>query len=85
MRMLVSRLPLVPNKDVVFAGIAAFWVGSHSDVAALLYLITGFTLTAHLAVAAALGLFDLIATEEGSPSLNFLSSKPSRRRTEPRL
>ncbi len=56
MRMLVSRLPLVPNKDIVFAGIAAFWVGSHSDVAALLYLITGFTLTAHLVVAAALSL-----------------------------
>ncbi|WP_174273300.1 hypothetical protein [Sphingomonas bacterium] len=64
LRMLVSRLPLIPNKDLVFAGLAAFLVGHETDVTSLVSLIAGLTLAAHLAVAAGLGALDLAAPDE---------------------
>ena len=36
LRMLVSRLPLLPNKDVVFAGIAVFLLGHDVEIASLM-------------------------------------------------
>lgn len=64
LRMLVSRLPLVPNKDLVFAGLAAFMIGRDTDMTALVSLVAGLTLVAHLAVSAGLGALDLTAPEE---------------------
>lgn len=59
LRMLVSRLPLVPNKDVVFAGIAVFLLGHHVEVASLLAMMGGMVLVAHLCVGAGFATADL--------------------------
>lgn len=64
LRMLVSRLPLIPNKDLVFAGLAAFLIGRETDTTALVSLIAGLTLAAHLAVGAGLGALDLAGASE---------------------
>jgi hypothetical protein len=64
LRMLVSRLPFVPNKDVVFAGVAAFLIGGDADVSALLAMVAGLTLATHLLLGSALALGDLIGTEQ---------------------
>jgi hypothetical protein len=60
LRMLVSRLPLVPNKDVVFAGIAVFLLGQHVEVASLLAMLGGLVLVVHLCVGAGFASADLI-------------------------
>lgn len=60
LRMLVSRLPLVPNKDVVFAGIAVVLLGQHVEVASLLAMLGGVMLVAHLAVGASFASADLV-------------------------
>jgi hypothetical protein len=59
LRMLVSRLPLVPNKDVVFAGIAVILLGQHVEVASLLAMLGGLVLAAHLCVGANFAAADL--------------------------
>ena len=60
LRMLVSRLPLVPNKDVVFAGIAVYLLGPEADVANLLTMLAGLMLAAHLLVGTGFGLAGLV-------------------------
>ena len=60
LRQLVLRLPLVPGKDVLFAAIAAFFVGRHSEVAALLALLATLTVAFQIAVGAVLGATGLI-------------------------
>lgn len=60
LRMLVSRLPLVPNKDVVFAGIAVVLLGQHVEVASLLAMMGGVVLVAHLAVGASFASADVV-------------------------
>lgn len=60
LRMLVSRLPLVPNKDVVFAGIAVVLLGHHVSVAALLAMMGGLVLVSHIVVGASFGVADLV-------------------------
>ncbi len=59
LRMLVSRLPFLPNKDVVFAGIAVFMLGPQTQVASLLTMIAGILLLTHLVVGGALAVADL--------------------------
>jgi hypothetical protein len=49
-RLLISRLPFLPNKDVVFAGLAVVLVGHELDIAALLTMLAGVILIAHLVV-----------------------------------
>lgn len=60
LRMVLSRLPFISNKDLVLAGIAVLLLGRHADLAALLAMIAGLTLAAHVLVGLSLGLFDLI-------------------------
>jgi hypothetical protein len=60
LRMLVSRLPLVPNKDVVFAGIAVFLLGQRVEVASLLAMLGGLVLVVHLGVGAGFASADLV-------------------------
>jgi hypothetical protein len=60
LRMLVSRLPLVPNKEVVFAGIALMVLGQEADIASLLAMIAAITLAAHLVVGASFGLAGVV-------------------------
>jgi hypothetical protein len=60
-RQLVSRLPLLPNKDVLFVGVADFVLGQQSHITHLLLVFASVTLAIHMLVAAAFGLRDLIA------------------------
>jgi hypothetical protein len=48
MRLLLSRLPLLPNKDIVFAGLAVFLVGHDADIAALMTMMASLILATHL-------------------------------------
>jgi hypothetical protein len=47
-RMLVSRLPLVPNKDMVFAGVSIVMVGGDPALGALMALTGTLTLAIHM-------------------------------------
>lgn len=62
-RLLVSRLPFVPNKDVVFAGLAVFMLGHEVEVASLLTMMAGLILLAHLLVGIAFAATDLLQRE----------------------
>lgn len=59
LRLLVSRLPLLPNKDVVFAGMASLLVGNDASIASALALMAALILATHLALAAILGATEL--------------------------
>lgn len=58
-RLLVSRLPFVPNKDVVFAGIAVLALGQDVQIAALMAMMAALILSTHLFLALIFGLYDL--------------------------
>ncbi len=51
-RQLVARLPLVPNKDIVFANLAVFLVGNDAAVTRLVALTVALTLLCHVIVLA---------------------------------
>jgi hypothetical protein len=55
LRQLVGRLPLAPSKDVLFAAIAGFFVGRHSEIAALLALLGTVAMLFHLTLGLILG------------------------------
>lgn len=63
---LVSRLPLVPNKDVVFASIAFLLVGHDGEIATAVALVASLNLAANLLVGATLGLSGLIRQERAA-------------------
>jgi hypothetical protein len=48
LRQLVSRLPFLPNKDVVFAGMTAFLIGTGNEIAAAMALMATLIFCAHL-------------------------------------
>ncbi len=54
-RLVLSRLPLVPNKDVLFAGVATFLVGREGEIAEILALLASLLLATHLLVGLLLG------------------------------
>ncbi|MEG3125124.1 hypothetical protein [Sphingomonas sp. GB1N7] len=58
-RLLVSRLPLLPNKDVVFAGLASFLVRNDAHIAGAMALIAALILATHLGLGAILGAGEL--------------------------
>jgi hypothetical protein len=60
LRMLVSRLPLIPNKEMVFAGLALMLIGRDSPVADAMTLMASLFLAAHIVVGVALGLAELV-------------------------
>ena len=60
LRQLVSRLPFLPNKDVVFAGMAAFLIGRDSEIVAAMALMASLILAAHLLVGMVLGATELL-------------------------
>lgn len=64
LRMLISRLPLLPNKDVVFAGITVFLLGHDTEVADLIALMTMLTLATHLVMGALFGILGFFDTEK---------------------
>ena len=63
LRQLLSRLPLMPNKDLAFVGLAIFVVGRDGDVAAMIAMIGGLILLTHLLVGSALGAAGLARRE----------------------
>jgi hypothetical protein len=54
LQILVGRLPLVPNKDVVFAGFCLLLIGSDTKVVGLTAQIASLVLLSHILVAAGL-------------------------------
>jgi hypothetical protein len=48
MRMLLSRLPFLPNKDIVFAALAVFMIGQDAEVGALMAMMASLLLVTHL-------------------------------------
>lgn len=60
MRLLLSRLPLIPNKDVVFAGLAVFLVGQENGIVAAMTLMASLIFVTHLIIGAFLGASELI-------------------------
>ncbi|HEX7820515.1 MAG TPA: hypothetical protein VF463_07830 [Sphingobium sp.] len=60
MRLLLSRLPFVPNKDLAFAALAAFFVGHDNVLVTAMTLMASISLAAHLLVGAILGAMDLV-------------------------
>lgn len=62
LRMLVSRLPLIPNKDVVFAGLAVLMLGQQVEIAGLLAMIAGVVLVVHLGIGAGFALAEIVET-----------------------
>lgn len=66
LRMLVSRLPLVPNKDIAFAGIAVFLLGHDLEVAALMTLMAAIGLAANVAAGVISGLAGLVESRRSA-------------------
>ncbi|HTH27040.1 MAG TPA: hypothetical protein VL918_01050, partial [Sphingobium sp.] len=66
MRLLLSRLPFLPNKDLAFAGLAAFFVGNDSLLVAAMALMASLSLAAHIMVGMTLGAVELF--KEGRSS-----------------
>jgi len=60
LRQLLSRLPLLPNKDVVFAGLAVLLIGPHVAISSLMALMAGLVLAAHLLTGLVFGGGDLM-------------------------
>jgi hypothetical protein len=58
-RLLISRLPFVPNKDIVFAGIAVLALGE-VEISALMALMAGLILAAHVLAGLSFALADLL-------------------------
>jgi hypothetical protein len=54
LRLLLSRLPLLPNKDLVFAGLAVVVMGHDVEIATLMAMVATLTLVAHVGVGLAL-------------------------------
>jgi hypothetical protein len=61
LRMLISRLPLVPNKDLVFAGISVFMLGGAATQANILAIIASLILVTHLLLGSGLGVAQLLS------------------------
>lgn len=66
LRMLVSRLPLLPNKDIVFAGIAVFLLGHDLEIAALMTMMAAITLAAHVVAGTITGLAGLLEPQRSA-------------------
>lgn len=60
MRQLLSRLPFMPNKDVIFVSLATFFVGRDTDVVHAMALLASLMVASHLAIGLIFGLSGLI-------------------------
>jgi hypothetical protein len=59
-RMVSTRLPLVPNKDLAFAAVTIALIGSHGDIAPVIVMITTMVLLANILVAIAISLLSWV-------------------------
>ena len=62
-RLLVGRLPFLPNKEALFAVIAVFLVGQDNAVSTLITLTASAMLALHALVAASLGALALVSPD----------------------
>lgn len=62
-RLMLARLPLLSNKDVLFAGVAVFLLGPNTDIQLLMALMATIVLVTHLAVGALLAVGDLVTVD----------------------
>ena len=63
-RQIVSRLPFVPNKDLLFTTIAALLIGRGAPVSLLIAIVTAGTLLIHVALIVAFGLHHLFSRDD---------------------
>lgn len=63
LQLLVTRLPFVPNKDLVFASLAIFMIGSQGELAPLIAMIAAAILAAHLIIGGFLIVADMLGKE----------------------
>lgn len=63
-RLLISRLPLITQKDIVFAGVAVFLVGRDLEIAALIAFWAAIQLVANLGLGAILSVADFVTVEK---------------------
>ena len=66
LRMLVSRLPLLPNKDIIFTGVAVFLLGRDLEVAALMTMMAAVTLASHILVGVVTGIIGMVETRRST-------------------
>jgi hypothetical protein len=66
-RQLITRLPFVPDKELVFAGLVALAVGRDVAIVSATALIAGLVLAAHIGIGALLGGAGLVAELRGKP------------------
>ncbi|WP_375398573.1 hypothetical protein [uncultured Sphingomonas sp.] len=59
-RLLVSRLPLVPNKDLLFANFAIFVIGPDAPLSDLMAFTAGLTLVVHIVLIAIFSLYGVV-------------------------
>ena len=64
-RLMLARLPLLTNKDVLFAGVAVFLLGHNRDIDLLMTLMATIVLLSHLAVGGLLAVGDLVTVDRG--------------------
>ena len=60
LRLLLSRLPFLPNKDIAFAGIAVFATGHDGEIVAMLAMVAGLLFATHVVLGLALAGTDLL-------------------------
>lgn len=65
-RQLLSRLPLLPNKDLVFAGVAVALIGGAAGIDDLMTMMASLILATHLIVGAGLVLAEFAWTERAA-------------------
>lgn len=58
-RLLVTRLPFVTNKDLLFANIAIIFIGQGEELSELMALTAAMALLLHVALIAVIGLWEL--------------------------
>jgi len=59
LRLLISRLPFVPNKDLVFAGVAVLALGQEVEIASLMALMATLILATHIVAGIGFAVSDL--------------------------
>lgn len=62
LKLVLSRLPLVSNRELVFAGATAMLFGRHGDIATLMAMLASLMVTAHIVAGLAASAGGLIET-----------------------
>jgi len=75
LRIVVSRLPLVPNKELLFAGLAVMTFGSAADIAAASAIVASLVLLLHILLGAVLHLAHIGSLGAGSGRLRRLATR----------